>query len=168
MLDFGQFDFGQLGRNRIGRSRTDGVCSVSSVSAFLVFFSFFFSFFFFLLLLLFLSYSSFSFVLFLFLSPKTFAPTLSPKTPNPKPSGGPPSVGPPFQNFALFVHLQALRRLRGRRGLSHDSLRGPKHHQNSPRREKQRHEKILTERKNENGGRKKARNFLRPHLLDGV
>ena len=60
MLDFGQFDFGQfdfgqlaeveIGRSRnwpksklIGRSRTDGVCSVSSLSLFL-FFSFALSF----------------------------------------------------------------------------------------------------------------------------
>ena len=109
MLDFGQFDFGQfhfgqfdeieLAEVEISRSRTDGVCSVSSFSAFscfllflflfllfLFFFFFFFLFFFLLLLILSRLTLHFLFVLFLFLSPKTFTLNPKPQTPNPEPS----------------------------------------------------------------------------------
>ena len=118
MLGFSQFDirpirFRPAGRTRIGRSRTGGVCSVSFFSGFLVFFSFYFSFFFpflFLFLVLLLLHSHltlhFLFVLFLFLSPKTFdlnpkPQTLDPKFPlDPPPPQDPPPLDP--QNFSFF------------------------------------------------------------------
>ena len=142
MLDFGQFDFGQLAEIELAeveicRSRSwpksklaevERVCSVSSFFLFFLVFSSlsfslssFFLFLFFVSFSSFSSYSSFVFVLFLFLSPKTFA--LNPKTPNPKPSAGTPSAGPP--KFSLFFSLSrhSFHSFLPLLGVSHDSPR---------------------------------------------
>ena len=111
MLDFGQFDFGQFGpMSKLADVEIWPKSEMAEVeqmvfALFLLFLLFLFSshsfplsFFLYLFLCLVLPLLlsrltlHFLFVLFLFLSPKTFALNLKP--PNPKPSVGPPSAPP--------------------------------------------------------------------------